>query len=64
MTVVCWTFSLISATQTRTPISKYERIVARLRASISESIMGTVPIVQSQHRLQGNSSSHRFCDTR
>lgn len=64
MTVVCWTFSLINATQTRTPMSKYDIIVAKLRASANESIMGTVPIVQSQHRLQGNSNSQRFSETR
>lgn len=43
---------------------KYIIIVEMLRGSVKDETRGTLPIVQSQHKSQGNNSSQVFNEIR
>lgn len=60
MTVACCLFSVMTATYVRSKRTAYDTNVAKFRTSKNDSTNGTVPIVQSQHRSQGKSSSHKL----
>lgn len=54
ITTLRWRFSLPSATKSKVPMKRYLRIVPMFLGSRNESTKGTVPMVQSQQRSQGN----------
>lgn len=59
----CW-LSVWKAIQMSAVSRLYVANVAKFRTSAILSIKGTVPIVQSQHKSQGNNSNQKFTDVK